>query len=170
MGTIGYGEIYLTQGQKTIVDKDDYEFLSKHKWCAIYSKKRGDYVAVTRTECINCKKRTVYMHREIMRPLKNLHIDHINHNPLDNRKNNLRICTPTENQWNRKGANKNNNTSNYKGICYDLYHKSWKSSIGYHNKSLHIGYFKNKNEAVVAYNQVAIEKYGNYACLNTIGR
>ena len=87
--------IPLTQGQFAIVDAEDYEWLSRHKWCAaksrdnFYAHRFGDGTIVN-------------MHREIMRAPKGVICDHKNHNGLDNRKSNLRLCTSAQNQYNKR--------------------------------------------------------------------
>ena len=93
-----------------------------------------------------------------------MHVDHINGNPLDNRKSNLRICTNAENQRNR-GVNKNN-TSGYKGVCWAKQNKKWKARIKHNGKLIHLGYYKDKEEAARAYDKKAKELHGEYAYLN----
>lgn len=89
------------------------------------------------------------MHRYIMNCPKEKVVDHINHNSLDNRKENLRICTQAENQKNRK-LSKNNKTG-YSGIRLDKRYNSYLVEIG---KDKHyIGSFKNIEDAVTARNK-----------------
>lgn len=89
--------IKLTKGYETIVDDEDYEELSKHKWYANVGGTAPHLVYARGT--INGKK--VRMHRVIMKTTENLVVDHKNHDTLDNRKKNLRNCTQKENQENR---------------------------------------------------------------------
>jgi len=92
-------EIKLTQGQVTIVDDEDFEELNQYKWTAhnATKKDKSDYFYAIR--CVN--KKMIRMHRVLMNPPDDMQIDHINRNPLDNRKENLRICTHSVNQRNR---------------------------------------------------------------------
>ena len=89
-------KIKLTQGKFAPVDDEDYERVSQYKWTAEKCSKSENYYARNRT--INTK-----MHRLIMGLGKSkLVVDHLNHKTLDNRKENLRVCTQKENLRNRK--------------------------------------------------------------------
>lgn len=89
-------KIKLTQGKCALVDDEDYERVNQFKWTAEKCSKSENYYARNRT--INTK-----MHRLIMGIGKSsLVVDHINHKTLDNRKQNLRVCTQAENLRNRK--------------------------------------------------------------------
>ena len=72
------------------------------------------------------------MHRYILNLKKGDMIDHINGNGLDNRRSNLRICTHTQNQANRRLSK--NNTSGYKGVWWSGINNKWISVIAYQNK------------------------------------
>ncbi len=102
--------IPLTQGYFAIVDADDYERLSQYKWHVKVSS-YGCYAY--RTE----NRKRIAMHREILNAPPGMHCDHINHNGLDNRKANLRLCTPQQNSFNQKP--RSNCTSRYKGVCWN---------------------------------------------------
>jgi hypothetical protein len=94
-------------------------------------------------------------------------VDHKNHNGLDNRRNNLRICNDSEN--NRNGRKpRNGNTSQYKGVVlYERYNKTkWRVQITVNNKVLHVGHYLTELEAALAYNEADIKYHGEFACLN----
>lgn len=97
-------------------------------------------------------------------------IDHINGDGLDNRKQNLRICTKSENACNR-GIDRDN-TSGYKGVCYISNKtkrvKRWIAQIAINKKHICIGYFHTKEEAAIAYNEAATKYHGEFAKLNII--
>ena len=102
----------------TQVDLDDFERLAgfPHKWCVKYDKKNDIYYVQTSIYAINKgKKRTEYLHDFLMNCPKGMKVDHINHNPLDNRKENLRVITNDENTKHKKGRNKNNK-SGYRNV------------------------------------------------------
>ena len=89
-------KIKLTQGKFALVDDEDFERVSQYKWTAEKCSKSENYYARNRT--INAK-----MHRLIMGVCKSkLVVDHVNHRTLDNRKENLRVCTQKQNLRNRK--------------------------------------------------------------------
>jgi len=93
-----------------------------------------------------------------------MHVDHINGNPLDNRKSNLRICTHAENS-NNTGPRKNN-TSGYKGVYWAKRNKRWLAQITHNGKQVYIGHYKDKEEAARAYDAKAKEFQGEFAYLN----
>ena len=84
------------------------------------------------------------MHRQIMHAPKNIIIDHINRNGLDNRKANLRFATPTQNAWNSiSGLNRG--TSKYKGVWWDRKSKKWRTVLSLDGKNEHLGFFDDEN-------------------------
>jgi hypothetical protein len=106
-------ELQLTKGLTCMVDDTDYLELSKHKWLAMWS---GKSYYAARCEYINGKQTWVMMHRAIVNPDKNKVVDHKNGNTLDNRRENLRIATYSENSMNSRL--RSNNTSGVKGLSY----------------------------------------------------
>ena len=109
------------------------------------------------------------LHHAIMgKPPKGLVVDHINHNGLDNRKDNLRFGTNQQNQQNSRSHK--NSSSQYKGVS--LYKrprsKRWEAYITHKRKKTHIGYFTCAHEAALAYNKKAKELFGEYALLNEV--
>lgn len=109
------------------------------------------------------------MHRLIMGFPKGKCVDHINHNGLDNRKKNLRICTNKENKFNRLKSN--NNTSGYKGVLFhkgEKRNKHWVAVLGINKQKKYGGYFDTAKEAAEAYNKLALKYYGQFANLNVI--
>ena len=144
--------IELTQGQIVDVDAEDLDFLLGYIWHAHWNPTRKTYSA---------KNRTVgSMHRYIMGTPDRMHTDHRNHNTLDNRKENLRICTQIENSMN--GKLPKNNKSGFKGVSWDKINKKWVAHIG--NTSL--GRFKNKTEAARAYDKAAVGLFDEFALTN----
>lgn len=109
-----YIEIILSNYSKEtcLIDKEDYSKIKDYKWR--YNENRRSVQANNRD---SKNKSSVKIHRLITNCPKNLKVDHINHNVLDNRKSNLRICTNMENQWNKGKTCAN--TSGHKGIYDD---------------------------------------------------
>jgi len=154
--------IYLTQGKVTVVDDDDYEELSKHKWCL------SVYGYVVRNIVENGKRTGLRMHRKIMNLCSNdkLEIDHINGDKLDNRKSNLRIVSRNQNMFNR-GVYKSSKAK-CKGVCFEKLKNKWRSQIQCFGKKEFLGFFESKQEAAIAYNKRATELFGEYARLNGV--
>jgi len=108
------------------------------------------------------------MHREILELKKGdgKYGDHINHNTLDNRKNELRVCTQSQNNMNSR--KRKNCTSIYKGVCWKKQFMRWDSYIMVNQKQIYIGRFKSEKMAALAYNKKAKELFGEFAYLNNI--
>lgn len=154
--------IFLSQGQFAIVDAEDYEKLKQYKWHAVY--KDGWYARRITSWAEGHK--TIWMHREIMKPPDDMQIDHRNHNGFDNRRCNLRTCTQSDNQHNQRP--RKNTSSKYKGVSWRKNCSKWHACIRHDGKLINLGDFEIEEEAAKTYNKKAIELFGEYACLNQI--
>jgi hypothetical protein len=142
------------------VDDEDYEYLSRHKWCASKGVRNKSWYAV-RSIKINGKCQRVFMSRVIAQARLGEVVDHKNHDTLDNRRENLRVGTQALNQLNRvplKGG-----SSRYKGVTFYPPAMKWVA----HFKG-HIGYFDNEEDAARAYNVKAKAAGNDWALLNVI--
>ncbi|MFA5301040.1 MAG: HNH endonuclease [Lutibacter sp.] len=134
--------IPLTQGKFALVDDADFEWLSQWKWCAARDHKYDRWYA-----CRHIKHKVIGMHRFVMNAPRGFHVDHKNHNGLDNRRCNLRICTNRENQQNQlRGLEFGCGT-------YLKNNKYWIAQITFKQKKMHISSFKSKSEAALAYQE-----------------
>lgn len=162
--------ILLTKGHEVTVDDEDYDFLMKYKWFSkiqCYSKPRVSSIYACRTEENNKKKKTVAMHRVILNAPNHMDVDHINGNTLDNRKYNLRLCTPTQNNGNmRKRLSKT--SSIYKGVSLIKSENKWKACIYFNKKCYYLGQFLSEAEAAIAYNLASVQHFGRFARINEI--
>lgn len=163
--------INLSRGLETVVDDIDYEYLLKFfpKWQATPA---GSLWRVQVRKMINGKVHTYSMHRIIMQCIagpisKEYEVDHINRDSLDNRRDNLRICTRFGSTQNR-GKNKNGKTSKYKGVSWNVKDSKWRVQICINRKNTYVGSFLSEDEAAIAYNKSAIIHYGEFAVLNVI--
>lgn len=91
---------------------------------------------------------------------KKINIDHINGNPLDNRKCNLRFATQMQNCWNRKI--KSTNTSGVTGVRREHKCNTWHAEIMVNYKIINLGNYKNKEDAIKARKKAEIKYYGEY--------
>lgn len=151
--------IPLSQGKVALVDDEDFERINQFKWCA--AKNCNAYYAVRNT--YNPKIRII-MHRVILNAKKGDEIDHRNGNGLDNRKDNLRFCTPSQNHQNRrlmKGG-----TSKYKGVDWFKREKKWRSKIVVNKKAIYLGLFDSEIEAACVYDTAASRYFGEFARFN----
>ena len=153
--------IPLSQGQFALVDDNDYESVSRFKWYV----SRGYARMSVSFGTLDGKQQQVgmFLHRLIMRPPHHLDIDHINHDGLDCRRENMRVCTASQNQHNqvrRKG------TSKFKGVSQNKGRSKWRAQIKLNGKQIYLGYFHNEAEAGMAYDAKAKELFGDFANLN----
>jgi hypothetical protein len=132
------------------VDLDDYDLIKEYTW-HISSE---NYVQTT------VNRKTVKLHRLIMKPDKNEYIDHINHDTLDNRKMNLRKCSNSENTQNRKTPK--NNTSGVKGVTWKKKNQCWEARITANGKRLYLGCFKDLEEAKSVRKEAEIKYFGEF--------
>lgn len=156
-------EILLTQNKITLVDDEDYEWLSKHKW---YADKIGNTYYAGRSIRVNGKKICVTMHREILglKAKDGKIADHIDRNGLHNRKVNLRIVSQAINIHN--GRFRTNNTSGYRGVVWERRREKWQAQLTINKKNIFCGYFPSAIEAAIARDNKATEYLGVNAILN----
>jgi hypothetical protein len=153
-------QIELSHGKFALVDDDDFERINQNKW---KFNNRGYAVRLTHQ---NKKWKTHSMHRVILNAEDGQIVDHKNGDRLDNRKENLRIASPSQNCWNSKLCI--NNTSGYKGVSLEKKTGKWNARIHINNKKIHLGAFENKHDAARMYNFWAIDLFGEFAQLNVI--
>jgi hypothetical protein len=92
---------------------------------------------------------------------KGIHVDHIDRNPSNNRLNNLRLATPKQNSGNRE--KQYNSSNDYKGV-YQSGKSSWRMMCA----GKYYGVYKTEVEAALKYNEVALERWGEFANINII--
>lgn len=140
-------EIYLTQNKQVMVDDADYDFLNQWKW---YFANNGYAMRSIYLGKINgkYKYKNIFMHHLIINPFKDLEVDHINRNRLDNRKENLRLVTSSQNKINC--IKRKHNTSGYKGVSWEKRCKKWVAYLTFNKIRKHLGYFHNIQGAILA--------------------
>lgn len=153
--------IPLTRGLFTKVDDEDFEKLAVHRWHASRHRGKNHYRP---KGYINGKG--TYLYRFLLGAKRGQYVDHINGDPLDNRKSNLRFCTPSEN--NRNVGKRNTNSSGFKGVSHsDLSPaRPWRAQIQTGKKFHFLGHFSTPEEAARAYDVKAKEMFGEFAKLN----
>lgn len=153
--------IKLTQNQATTIDIGDWELVKKYKWHAAhpshYSNENAYQAKHTKPRNGEGKQSHIYMHNLIM-DCRDKEVDHIDRNPLNNKRNNLRISSTAENCRNK--LLQSNNKSGYKGV----YKKGdrYRAMIRINRKLKHLGTFKNPEDAYLAYREVAVKYHGEF--------
>lgn len=131
--------VMICNNKQVLLDYDDYLLISNRRW-----------FVTSNGYCCDSHGKT--LHREIMKAKKGQIIDHINGNKLDNRKNNLRFVTKSQNGQNRK----------CKGITYDKQRKKWCVNIVVNKKKYYLGRYKTEEEALLVRKEAEIKYQGEY--------
>jgi hypothetical protein len=154
-------EIPLTQGKVAIVDDEDFKFLSQWKWHVLRHRwKHGETWYARRG-------RGIMMHNVIAGIAGIPNVDHQDGDGLHNWRSNLRPCTRSQNQGNRR--KRAPGSSRYKGVSWIQSKRLFRVGIRQHGKSIHLGYFKDELEAASAYDSAATKQFGEFALTNFPG-
>ncbi|MBL0233220.1 MAG: HNH endonuclease [Chitinophagaceae bacterium] len=151
---MGFVCLKISKGLETIIDVDSYNFLIKNNNLKWNAQKCGNRYYVSK----NKLNKKIYLHRYIMDCPDGFCIDHINGDSLDNRKENLRICSFRENSRNLikdvfKGVTKTKNGK-------------YQAQITYNNNHVTLGVFSSESEAARVYDIAAALLFKEYAALN----
>jgi len=156
----------LTQGYYALVDEQDYDRLVKFRW---HVKKSRGFIYGVRSVSVRGWFKTIPLHYDVLGlcyPMPGFTVDHINGNGLDNRRGNLRLCTPSQNHYNkppRKGAR-----SKYKGVIpvQRKHGYKYEANITVNKKRRHLGTYDNEYTAMSVYNSWAMRLHREFAYLN----
>jgi hypothetical protein len=145
-------------GEKFIFDIEDYEKIKNYYWRVSKPTKKhpkiGGYVVSN-----SLNQKWVTLSRIIMDCPKEMVVDHKNHNKLDNRKENLRVCLFSENQRNR----------NFPGVTFHKRQKKYIATISLNKKRIQIGSFPTYEEARAARIKAEEKYFGEFAFSNNTG-
>jgi len=154
-------QIPLTQGKFALVDDEDFERVNQFKWQAHCE--RSIWYTLRSLPRREGKRLVMRLHRLILNAPPNMQVDHINGNGLDNRKENLRLCTHSQNNWNRI---KKRGSSKFKGVHWHKVGKQWSSQICYNRKKIYLGLFQDPATAAKVYDDAAKKYFGVFAKTN----
>jgi hypothetical protein len=101
------------------------------------------------------------IHHGTMPPRGTL-VDHIDGNPANNRIENLRLATRSENGQNRQHLSKRN-SSGVTGVYWYIRDQKWQARIKVNDRSIHLGLFTNKQDAIAARRIAEAKHFGEFA-------
>lgn len=154
--------IPLTRGLFALVDDADFALVAPYSWQAVLNgsgKLRRPY-AMAQTR-VDGRRVNIAMHRLIKGTPPGFETDHRNHDTLDNRRDNLRISTSSQNQANR--VIQINNVSGARGVSFDRASGLWAATIRVARRKLWLGRFETVAEASAAYEEAAFRHFGEFA-------
>ena len=155
------GDYFLcitSKGHEFLIDKDDYENVKEYTWRI----SNNGYVVTTNN------RKVLLLHRLIMNPSDGLIVDHIKHKKKDNRKNNLRVCSMSNNNMNKSKLK--SNTSGVTGVTWNEKCGCWISQIGLNNKTIILGYNTNFEKAVELRKEAEEKYFGEYSYDKSINK
>lgn len=153
----------LNKGLFTKIDAEDFVKLNVIKWSLTYS--GGSRLKKRPYASGKIKNKAVGLHRFLLGVTdKNIQVDHINGDSLDNRKCNLRICSPSENRYNTRKRKRNK--SGFKGVHQKKSDGRYRAQIKKDYHYFFLGDFISPEDAARAYDAKAKELFGEFAYLN----
>lgn len=151
--------IPLTQGKFALIDEDDFEIVSRHKWSLAVrteSHSKREYAQAF------VDGKMVLMHRLIIGANPGEIVDHVCGDGLDNRRSNLRKATPSENNQNQ--PMQGHNPWGFKGVSPNK--NRWRARIRLNGNEIHLGTFDTREQAAHAYDDAARQLYGQFGRFN----
>jgi hypothetical protein len=160
----------LTKGFVAVVDVEDWDKVRPYNWHAALHNgvpyaartihERVPYSGPTR------KGKTVLLHCAISGIDSSSDVDHRDRNTLNNKRDNLRVATRSQNYANQKV--RSTNTSGFKGVNWSKSHRAWCARICVNYKRVNLGDFSTAEDAARAYNTAAQHHFGEFAKLNLV--
>lgn len=152
-----------SNGYTVTVDDEDFAWVTRHSWYGNASKSKG-LVYIQRTQWgVGRRQQLIYLHRAIIGAERGQHVDHRNGDTLDNRRDNLRLCTHAQNMGNRRVPLKNK--TGFKGVREN--HRGIDVRFDAQCGQKRLGTFATAEEAAAVYDAAAKEAFREFARLNT---
>jgi hypothetical protein len=162
-----------------LIDNEDIPIIYPYRWHIVENSEKEEsgytpHPHVVSSTLRHCKDKNhpyagkmILLSRLVTNCPRHLVVDHINHNFADNRKENLRCVTTSQNTMNSRKKMRGKLGSKYKGVYKEKRCKNiWVAQIGFNKKRMKLGYFKDERLAAIAYDEAAKQYHGEFACLN----
>lgn len=151
-------ELILPSGHVALVDHDDYPAIAGFAW-HVNRKKHTSYVEAQPYR--DGRQTTVCIHRIIMGASGDEEVDHRDGDGLNNRRYNLRRCTSSQNQFNKRTFNAH---SKFKGVHPSQSKKNpWRVQLCANGKKVYLGGFPTEELAASAYNEASAKFHGEFS-------
>jgi hypothetical protein len=154
-GDVAY--VKLTQGYEAIIDAADVPLVDGRNW---HARKVRTVIYASRTGYIGGKPQYINLHRAIMGDPNGWQVDHEDGDGLNNRRNNLRLATASQNSHNRRINC--NNKSGFKGVSWHKHTSKWRAQIRLNYKTINLGYFTFPEDAHDAYCRASEQYHGEF--------
>ena len=157
-----YGIGYTNKGKEFYFDLEDYNLIKDYTWYNSHGYIVTEVWNPSERKSIRIMMHKIVLEKQLNKTLSNENdIDHISRKRLDNRKNNLRLCSHADNVKN--GSLRSDNTSGVTGVIYNSSKHRWEARLQCNNKIIRLGRYKTKEEAIKARLQAEKEYFGEFA-------
>lgn len=159
----GVCRVMLDLNHSTLVDFEDLRYVHWHPWSPLFGHNGKTYVSANVADSVR------YLHRTIKNTRDGCETDHINGDGLDNRRENLRTATASQNRANMgkpRRPDGSMHSSAYKGVSWDRSRGRWQSKVSIGGRSRNLGRYDDEIEAARAYDRAAEAHWGEFAQLN----
>lgn len=152
--------IFFNDKTSFVIDSSDFQLVSKYTW---FKGKRG-YPTAHYSRKLKASSRTFTLHRLLFGFPESGDIDHIDGNKMNNRRENMRLCSHQQNMFNQK--KRCTNSTGYTGVSFSKSAKKYEAYIHHNGKKKNLGLYRTAVEAAIARDKAALEYFGEYARLN----
>jgi hypothetical protein len=156
-------EVPLTQGKVALIDDEDWPIVAPHKWTYLRTKGGAGGYAITSAVGDDGKKHMLSMHRLLLGAKPGQWVDHKHHNGIDNRRCEIRLCTPSQNAQNRKRAR---GKIPVRGVTEAQYGPGFVAGISADGACYRLGVFPTIEDAGRAYDAACRVLHGEFGHLN----
>lgn len=158
-GDVAY--VPLTKGFEAVIDTADVPLVGNYNWCAQVCREHVYAIRMSPRDPVTKKQTLIIMHRVLTDAPVGMDVDHRDRDGLNNRRSNLRVCTKSQNAFNRKRMS--TNTSGVKGVSLDRASGKWTAYVCVDGVNSIVGRFKTLAEAKAARSGAAAMMHREFA-------